>query len=247
MCTVILSRSFPENARQTAFEQDLISAMTARHVPVSCVPGLYHLPEQDSLWSHLAKVQGRIIVAGWIHARPMTWLLARHGIAETQVVTIALSVENGVTAAVQGILEAIGGEAVEPLILEHAPMEKPRWYPIMDKSRCTNCGHCLQFCLFGVYSLEEGKVVAKNPDACKSGCPACSRICPSGAIIFPLYQRDEAIAGAPGKFVTVDAAAREMYEKRTGITWQEPQAPKPAFSDLDDLVSDLETFAKGRQ
>ena len=68
---------------------------------------------------------------------------------------------------------------------------------MLDGSRCVNCQHCLQFCLFGVYTLDaQGNVAVSRPDQCKPGCPACSRVCPQGAIMFPLYERDAAIAGA---------------------------------------------------
>ncbi len=36
----------------------------------------------------------------------------------------------------------------------------------------------------------------RNQDNCKRGCPACSRVCPEHAIIFPDY-KTPAIAGAP--------------------------------------------------
>jgi hypothetical protein len=93
---------------------------------------------------------------------------------------------------------------------------------VIDGSRCVQCQHCLQFCLFGVYELDaEGKVQVRNPDQCKPGCPACSRVCPQSAIMFPLYEKDDAIAGAPGQFVVRDAAARRMFYART-------QQPCPA-------------------
>jgi len=93
---------------------------------------------------------------------------------------------------------------------------RARWYPVVDGSRCINCRHCLQFCLFGVYELNSaGQVEVRNPDQCKPGCPACARICPQSAIMFPLYEKDAAIAGAPGQFVALDAAARKMFYART--------------------------------
>jgi NAD-dependent dihydropyrimidine dehydrogenase PreA subunit len=62
----------------------------------------------------------------------------------------------------------------------------PAWYPVIDYDRCTSCGQCHDFCLFGVYSKEaSGKVVVSNPESCKNNCPACARICPETAIIFP--------------------------------------------------------------
>ena len=35
--------------------------------------------------------------------------------------------------------------------------------------------------------------------------------------MFPLYDKDPAIAGAPGQFPKPDAAARKMYYARTGL------------------------------
>ncbi len=62
----------------------------------------------------------------------------------------------------------------------------PAWFPVIDGARCTNCGQCFEFCLFGVYEKEaDGKVRVMNPQRCKNNCPACARICPEAAIIFP--------------------------------------------------------------
>lgn len=72
-----------------------------------------------------------------------------------------------------------------------------RWYPVIDYSRCTNCMECLDFCLFGVYGVDSlDRLVVENQDSCKKGCPACSRVCPEHAIMFPDY-KTPAIAGAP--------------------------------------------------
>ncbi len=72
-----------------------------------------------------------------------------------------------------------------------------RWYPVIDYDRCEHCGECMEFCLFGVYDTdEEERVVASDPDACKPGCPACSRVCPQAAIMFPLHVTEPAIAGS---------------------------------------------------
>lgn len=62
------------------------------------------------------------------------------------------------------------------------------WFPVIDYDRCSNCKQCLNFCLFGVYQLDEqGKVEVVNPANCKTNCPACARVCPHGAVIFPKY------------------------------------------------------------
>lgn len=71
-----------------------------------------------------------------------------------------------------------------------------RWYPVIDFSRCTNCMECVDFCLFGVYGVDGSEnILVEQPDNCRKGCPACSRVCPANAIIFPQHKAP-AIAGA---------------------------------------------------
>ena len=63
------------------------------------------------------------------------------------------------------------------------------WFPVIDYDRCTNCMQCLSFCLFGVYGVDDGqKIQVQNNDNCKTNCPACSRVCPEAAIMFPKYK-----------------------------------------------------------
>lgn len=62
------------------------------------------------------------------------------------------------------------------------------WFPVLDYDRCTNCMQCLSFCLFDVYGVDEDQQIeVRNPDKCKTNCPACSRVCPEVAIMFPKY------------------------------------------------------------
>jgi Pyruvate/2-oxoacid:ferredoxin oxidoreductase delta subunit len=62
------------------------------------------------------------------------------------------------------------------------------WFPAIDYSRCTNCMQCLTFCLFDVYGVSKDKQIrVQNPTNCKTDCPACSRVCPEVAILFPKY------------------------------------------------------------
>ena len=63
------------------------------------------------------------------------------------------------------------------------------WFPVIDYDRCTNCMQCLSFCLFGVYGVDgEKRIEVQNNDNCKTNCPACSRVCPEAAIMFPKYK-----------------------------------------------------------
>jgi NAD-dependent dihydropyrimidine dehydrogenase PreA subunit len=88
-----------------------------------------------------------------------------------------------------------GGARFTPDQLLQQPQR--RWYPVIDYSRCTNCMECIDFCLFGVYGVDkQDRILVENQDNCKRGCPACSRVCPEHAIMFPDY-KTPAIAGAP--------------------------------------------------
>jgi NAD-dependent dihydropyrimidine dehydrogenase PreA subunit len=87
----------------------------------------------------------------------------------------------------EGAKPRLGKPAV-PQFEAKKPGEWIPWFPVIDYDRCQNCRQCLQFCLFGVYAADEGgKVRVAKPESCKTGCPACARICPHAAIIFPKY------------------------------------------------------------
>ncbi len=89
----------------------------------------------------------------------------------------------------------VAHEPPAPVRVEEAPSR--RWYPVIDYSRCTNCMECLDFCLFGVYGVDRIEtILVEQPDNCRKGCPACSRVCPENAIIFPQH-KTPAIAGSP--------------------------------------------------
>ena len=64
------------------------------------------------------------------------------------------------------------------------------WFPVIDRSHCTGCGTCEDYCLFSVYTINRQRSLSERvcvaaPLNCKTGCPACSRLCPTGALIFP--------------------------------------------------------------
>jgi NAD-dependent dihydropyrimidine dehydrogenase PreA subunit len=71
------------------------------------------------------------------------------------------------------------------------------WFPVIDTVRCTNCMQCLSFCLFDVYGVAADHTLrVENPANCKVNCPACSRVCPEVAIMFPKYHAGP-IDGSP--------------------------------------------------
>lgn len=83
------------------------------------------------------------------------------------------------------------------------------WFPVIDYDRCTNCMQCLTFCLFDVYGVDgDQRIQVQNNDNCKTNCPACSRVCPEVAIMFPKY------SGGPinGEPVKEEDLARESMK-----------------------------------
>ncbi|MGH9374214.1 MAG: hypothetical protein ACRD15_22085 [Vicinamibacterales bacterium] len=83
------------------------------------------------------------------------------------------------------------------------------WFPVIDYSRCTNCMQCLSFCLFDVYGVsEDKKIQVQNQSNCKTDCPACSRVCPEVAIMFPKYRHGP----INGEEVTADDVRREAMK-----------------------------------
>ncbi len=87
----------------------------------------------------------------------------------------------------ESITELVRGRRDEIDGFDHGAW-KP-WFPVIDYDRCTNCMQCLSFCLFGVYGVDgENRLQVQNNDSCKTNCPACSRVCPEAAIMFPKYR-----------------------------------------------------------
>lgn len=95
------------------------------------------------------------------------------------------------------------------------------WFPVIDYDRCTNCMQCLSFCLFDVYGVNDKQQIrVQNQDNCKTDCPACSRVCPEVAILFPKYKsgpingdvvRDEDIQREAMKVNVSDLLGGDIY------------------------------------
>jgi NAD-dependent dihydropyrimidine dehydrogenase PreA subunit len=146
-----------------------------------------------------------------------------------------------------------------------------RWYPVIDFSRCTNCMECIDFCLFGVYGVDGAEtILVEQPDNCRKGCPACSRVCPENAIIFPQH-KTPTIAGADivGETMKIDLsllfgapqsnksaeeiavaerdeqlqlAGREAVGASVGLQKRQAEQPTEAQDDLDNLVDELDAL-----
>jgi len=212
--TAVLSRQLEARDAQRAFEDDLARRCAVAGWDVLVIPHIYHLPVGDELLAELGALPGPMAVAAWMYARPAACLLREAGVEPVAVIDLGECA--GPDVALAALADVLGETEGTGTVREVEGQVAERWYPVIDRARCIACGHCLQFCLFGVYETDDaGRVVAVRPDNCKPGCPACSRICPEGAIIFPTCD-DPAIAGAPGALMSPDAAARRMYYVLTG-------------------------------
>ena len=131
------------------------------------------------------------------YPRAVKLLLQSAGIDPELVKTSYLNArETAVDDVLARVDEFMTGEAQTGDITQlQSDPDWPAWYPVIDYDRCTACGQCADFCLFGVYEKQDDKVLVVHPHGCKNNCPACGRICPQTAIVFPKYEKAGAIAG----------------------------------------------------
>ncbi|MCA9190346.1 MAG: ferredoxin family protein [Planctomycetales bacterium] len=137
-------------------------------------------------------------------ARKVYCLNFRHGNSPEQFVAETVRILREVDGTANNLEgNKLGGVEVNIPEMDHSVAQiysengGRRWYPVIDYSRCTNCMECIDFCLFGVYGVDStDTILVEQADNCRKGCPACSRVCPQNAIIFPQH-KTPAIAGAP--------------------------------------------------
>lgn len=177
--------------------------------------------------------------------------------------------ERFVTPTNDTALNGNGQLAAPPQVLRIEEAPERRWYPVIDYSRCTNCMECIDFCLFGVYGVDKIEtILVEQPDNCRKGCPACSRVCPENAIIFPQHKTPtiaganevgeslkidlSALFGAPAKGEdAIAVAAKERDEQllmagrdavglSVGIPKRQANRPEEPKDDLDRLLDQLD-------
>ena len=162
---------------------------------------------RDPMLKALAESSAVPIVA--CYPRAVRWLFHRAGapLGDGARITNARALDPDEVEAAIGRVN--GTPLGEPVRVLGATDGWTPWFPVIDYDRCTRCRQCESFCLFGTFSVtDDEEVVVSNPAGCKTNCPACARICPSGAIIFPKYQ------GSPinGDEITDEAALQEAVQ-----------------------------------
>lgn len=121
------------------------------------------------------------------YPRAVRWLLHWAGVEKTESLQI-WNMRTQDAATILAGLPVPDSHACESIRKADKPDDWTPWFPVIDYDRCVGCRQCLDFCLFGVYSPGKDRAVqVTNPAGCKTGCPACARVCPHAAIIFPKY------------------------------------------------------------
>jgi NAD-dependent dihydropyrimidine dehydrogenase PreA subunit len=178
---------------------DVDEHLRNKHVIVTCLSDLCGLVQQKrELLSNLFKSDAEYMIIG-CYPRTMNLLF---GQIDEQTTKPEVSCHiNMIDSPINQVIEQINsfcndeeGNFEYKEIIDDSGW--PSWYPVIDYSRCTACGQCADFCLFGVYEKSENRITVTNPQGCKNNCPACARICPSSAIIFPKYKNGGAVGGS---------------------------------------------------
>jgi len=193
-CNCAFADIIPKEVKQSVFHNLEESGVEFESVPDLCELSA----KKDKRLDSLSKEKDLEIVACF--PRAVKWLFQAGGTEKWNEKTI---VHNMRTKTADEILKALlpsGTEVAKPAVrevagengenIETAKIEgkwKP-WFPVIDYDRCTNCMQCLSFCLFDVYAVDQDqKIKVQNQTKCKTDCPACSRVCPDVAILFPKY------------------------------------------------------------
>ncbi|MBL7133505.1 MAG: ferredoxin family protein [Phycisphaerae bacterium] len=177
-----------QDVRQAVFTG--LRASPAAFEPTSDLCGL--AAERDPLLKRIASSRNIRIAA--CHERAVRWLFATAGapLPDEGVKIVNMtsgSADEILTALLAGVpCGSCCGQSERPEPQAAAEGQWKPWFPVIDYDRCTGCKQCLNFCLFGVFEISsDDKVRVANPANCKLNCPACARICPETAVIFPKH------------------------------------------------------------
>lgn len=179
-CDCVYGDVVPESSKR-----ELLKGLDASGAELVYVPDLCQAAaRRDKTLGKYAALKNLKIIA--CQARAVRWLFESAGVSLSEDVEF-LSLRN---QTAEEILNRVSGEDPKAEEGTVVPAEKKKdwvpWFPVIDYSKCTSCQQCLSFCLFGVFEVsDDGGVVVENPRNCKNNCPACARICPEVAIMFP--------------------------------------------------------------
>ena len=206
----------------------LVSALKNAHFEVTVIPDLCKTAISDA--AQMAAIATTTVIA--CYPRAVKSIFSNVGLKPQQIFDIRnhrseeILSEMGISQPV--VTSNPSFSALVPDCCECTTERAcPAWYPVIDRERCTKCGKCHDFCLFGVYAMNEGTVNVANPQNCKDDCPACARVCPSKAIIFPKYKKspingglldEEQFGETETKMLYDIALKRKLKERRAKVS-----------------------------
>ena len=184
------------NVVPSAVRDAVLGKLCASGVAVEAVADLCELAaRRDPRLAELAEGATHVIAC---YPRAVRWLFAAGGVELPDGVEVLNMREQEAEA----IVEAAGGDpdaTIDIPAAEKAQAIRSRlkaqrgdwipWFPVIDRDRCVGCQQCVSFCLFGAFAVaDDGTVEVRQPASCKTWCPACARVCPQVAIIFPKHK-----------------------------------------------------------
>ena len=167
------------------------------------------LNEKAKLEDTFHRYEKNIIIACYPRAIKHLFIQNKVSATNYEVINFRLKSVADVINELTGKYSIEKGQAIfESLTSE---LDVPAWYPVIDQTRCTLCGKCAKFCLFGVYQFDKKSLKVVNPLSCKNNCPACGRTCPSSAFMFPRLPEDSILSGdVPAFKMAVDIAGDSL-------------------------------------
>ncbi len=239
LCTCESYHAVPAEA--VAAVRSALADLPAEVIEVSDLCG--HAARRDERLARLAATPRSAVIA--CYRRAVRWLFAAACAPLDEGRTQLLNMRDQSPEEILRLLESRGhpvegqGEPIEPTTATGAAAQTPAdwepWFPVIDYARCINCGQCMSFCLFGVYEVGPAeRVVVARPNNCKTNCPACARVCPQAAIIFPKHPEAPINGAEPmpddkGTQVNVaDALGSDVYAALRSRSGGKRFAPKDA-------------------
>jgi ferredoxin len=182
--------------------EEMLKGIGIAIVKVSDLCGLCSVKKEAAI-NLFSSSEETLILA--CYPKAVTLLLKYAGVDNTEKLYFINLPESGMESLSGRISDCANDSARASSFLDlNCDPSWPAWFPLIDYSLCNSCGQCADFCIFGVFEKTHNKVFTVKPKACKNNCPACARICPKTAIVFPKYIQRGAIAGAETFDVTME-------------------------------------------